>query len=245
MGQGWDRGGAAVASIVTGLAATANSGRVAIEECGGGAVNGKPWVHSPSLWRMKKREPSACPFLSLLVFLPHLAPGAGPKGFIWEGNYTPLQPKSERGSYEHLEVFSHYLHPQHSLLPSSSVWTPLLSKTHDPFLHLKPPTWLHWTHFSCWRVKGGQPGLPRVYRTKPHWYSLSNNKQLLSGPDKWAWSPRVTVMDGDPCTRPCARCLSVCPAPWDPANQMAVYGAITQSFSCAGRGSVRFHQEDN
>lgn len=49
MGQGWGSGGAAVASIITGLAAAVGSGRVTIEECGGRAVKGKPRVRSPSL----------------------------------------------------------------------------------------------------------------------------------------------------------------------------------------------------
>lgn len=44
---------------------------------------------------------------------------------------------------------------------------------------------------------------------------------------------------------PCTHCSSVYLFPWDQANQMAVYGAITQSFSCAGWGRVRFHQEAN
>lgn len=32
---------------------------------------------------------------------------------------------------------------------------------------------------------------------------------------------------------------------WDQANQMVVYKAITQSFSCTGVEDMRFHQEHN
>lgn len=32
---------------------------------------------------------------------------------------------------------------------------------------------------------------------------------------------------------------------WDQANQMDIYEAITQSFSCTGIGDLSFHQEHN
>lgn len=44
---------------------------------------------------------------------------------------------------------------------------------------------------------------------------------------------------------PCSHCPAGYPSPGDWADQMAVYGAITQSFSCAGRGSAGLWQGDN
>lgn len=44
---------------------------------------------------------------------------------------------------------------------------------------------------------------------------------------------------------PRSHCPAGYPSPRDRANQMAVYGAITQSFSCAGRGSAGLRQGDN
>ena len=64
-----------------------------------------------------------------------------------------------------------------------------------------------------------------------HCYSLST--QRLSGPDKRAWHPGWQRWMGIPALAPRTHCPSVYPSPWDQPNQMAAYGAITQSFSCA------------
>ena len=127
--------------------------------------------------------------------------------------------------------------PQHSLLRSASPRAPRFSEAPALFLALKTPARLCGTDFAeptfPWLAGGRrQPGPPRACRTKrpivtpfppSACQDLTNERGTLGDRDGW----------GSPVLAPRTHCPSVYPSPWDQPNQMAAYGAITQSFSCA------------
>lgn len=176
-------------------------GREDVGDCGGKALWGEPWALGSHLWRMNEGGPSACSFLSFLASLPSPPPGAGGEdvvwlGWMWEGNYILLQPKSE-----HLRVWK-TSHAVSSLNTASfclqvSEFLPFLKPMTPTFTQSPSPGFAKLTS-----LKGGQLGLLHVYRTKILWYSLFTDQQLLSTPDKWWQALWVTEMDENPCARP-------------------------------------------
>lgn len=89
--------------------------------------------------------------------------------------------------------------PQHSLLRSASPRAPHFSEAPALLLPLKAPTWLCGPTFRlsvAGRREEAAGSSACLQNKEVHCYPLST--QRLSGPDKRAWAPWVTEMDGDP-----------------------------------------------